>query len=355
MRHLFVSSAAALIEEFHVDGLRVDLTQAIHRDNSLHADGRSIGSANQFGIKMLREWSRTLRLIKPTVMLIAEDHTGWDAVTKLPDAGGLGFDATWFADFYHNLVGDSDMAGGKARLIKNAGISDEGSLDIEQFAGVLYQSKFNKVVYNESHDEAGNAGGTERTIVCAVNGAPLVGSTRDYAEARCRVAYGLTLLSAGTPMFFMGEEIGAQKPYTFDGFMKNRENLAGGRTGVGARMYRFYQDLIRFSRHHPATRSPEIDIIHAIGANRVIAFTRSAGTDELLVVASLRNEAFMDGYVLQIDPSRLPNGSWREVFNSDASLYGGHDIGNFGADVPASGGRLQIRIPQNGLLVFQKI
>jgi 1,4-alpha-glucan branching enzyme len=179
VRHVFISSAAALIEEFHVDGLRVNLTQAIHRDNSLHSDGRPIGSANQFGIKMLREWSRTLRLIKPTVMLIAEDHTGWDAVTKLPDAGGLGFDATWFADFYHNLVGDSDMAGGKARLIKNAGINDEGPLDIEQFAGILYQSRFNKVVYNESHDEAGNAGGTERTIVCAVNGAPLVGLTRE--------------------------------------------------------------------------------------------------------------------------------------------------------------------------------
>ena len=33
----------------------------------------------------------------------------------------MGFDATWFADFYHNLIGDSDMAGGKARLIKSAG------------------------------------------------------------------------------------------------------------------------------------------------------------------------------------------------------------------------------------------
>src|SRR6185369_8755272 len=71
VRHLFVSSAAAFVEEFHVDGLRVDLTQAFHRDNSLHADGRPVASANQFGIKLLREWSRTLRLIKPSAMLIA--------------------------------------------------------------------------------------------------------------------------------------------------------------------------------------------------------------------------------------------------------------------------------------------
>jgi 1,4-alpha-glucan branching enzyme len=104
-----------------------------------------------------------------------------------------------------------------------------------------------------------------------------------------------------------------------------------------------------------ATRSQEIDIIHAIGNNRVIAFTRFAGTDQLLIVASLRNEPFLDGYVIQTDLSRLPDGLWREVFNSDASLYGGHDIGNFGADVPATGGRIQVRIPQNGFLVFQKI
>ena len=82
VRQLFISSAAEFVEEFHVDGLRVDLTQAIHRDNALHANGRGVGNANLFGQKFLREWSRTLRLIRPSVMLIAEDHTGWDAVTK---------------------------------------------------------------------------------------------------------------------------------------------------------------------------------------------------------------------------------------------------------------------------------
>jgi 1,4-alpha-glucan branching enzyme len=355
VRHLFVSSAAALVEEFHVDGLRVDLTQAIHRDNVLHVDGRSLGNANLFGQKMLREWSRTLRMVKPSVMLIAEDHTGWDAVTKLPDAGGLGFGATWFADFYHNLIGDSDMAGGKARLIKSAGTGGDEPLDIEQFAGVLFASQFNKVVYHESHDEAGNAGGTQRTIVCAVNAAPLVGTTRDFAEARSRAAFGLSLLSAGTPMFFMGEEVGAAEPYRFNDFMSHREDLAGERAGAGSKLFRYYQDVIRFSRRHPAVRAQTIDIVHALGTNRLIAFTRSAGTDMLLVIACLRNQPFLDGYVIQTDPARLPNGSWREVFNSDASIYGGNGIGNFGVDVPVSSGRFQACVPANGLLVFQKL
>src|SRR5207244_12019034 len=111
--------------------------------------------------------------------LIAEDHTGWDGVTQLPDVGGLGFGATWFAPFYHNLMGDSDMAGGRARLIKTAGEGGDAPLDIEQFAGALVASPFNKGGYHESHDEAGNAGGTARTILTAVHRAPLGGTPPD--------------------------------------------------------------------------------------------------------------------------------------------------------------------------------
>jgi 1,4-alpha-glucan branching enzyme len=355
VRQLFVSSAAAFVEEFHVDGLRVDLTQAIHRDNVRHADGRPLANANLFGQKMLREWSRTLRLIKPSVMLIAEDHTGWDGVTQLPDAGGLGFGATWFVSFYHDLIGDSDMAGGHARLINTAGLGGDGPLDMEQFAGSLVASRLDTIVYHESHDEAGNAAGTARTIVTAVNGAPLIGATRDAAEARCRVAFGLSLLSAGTPMFFMGEEIGARQPYRFDDFMAHREHLERERAGDGSRLFRFYQDLIRFGRRHPATRAESIDVVHALGATRVIAFTRMAGHDRLLVVASLRNEPCLDGYVIQTDASRLPDGAWREVFNSDAAVYGGANVGNDGADIPVAGGQMQARLPASGFVVFQKL
>ena len=353
VRHVFVSSAAAFIEESHVDGLRVDLTQAMHRDNVLHADGRSISSANQFGAKTLREWSRTLTLIKATAMLIAEDHSEWPAVTQLPEAGGLGFGATWYAAFYHNLIGDSDMAGGRARLLKSVGYGGDWPLDMNQFAGVLYESKFDKIVYHESHDEAGNSGGSMRTMPCAVNCAPLVGSTRAYAEARSRVAFGLSLLSAGTPMFFMAEEIGAQKLYRYDTFMDNREDIAGERAGNGAQLFRFYQDAIRFSRRHIAVRVRSIDIIHVNGDGRVIAFRRSAGTDELLVVASLNNRVF-DEYFIQCEPWRLPDGNWRELFNSDAAIYGGDNVGNFGADLPVTNGRIQIRIPASGFVVLVK-
>ncbi len=164
VRQLFISSAAEFVEEFHVDGLRVDLTQAIHRDNSLNANGWGVASANLFGQKFLREWSRTLRLIRPSVMLIAEDHSGWEGVTRMPNVGGLGFDARWFAEFYHHLIGDANSAGGKSRLLREAGFGHNGPLAMQQFAGSLWATQYNTVAYHESHDEAGNATGSLRTV-----------------------------------------------------------------------------------------------------------------------------------------------------------------------------------------------
>jgi 1,4-alpha-glucan branching enzyme len=289
VRQQFISGAAFLREEMHVDGLRVDLTQAIHRDNVLHADNRHpIGSANIFGQKFLREWSRTLHMIKPAAMLIAEDHTGWDAVTKSPAQGGLGFDAKWEAAFYHNLIGDSDLAGGKARLLEQAGFGGNEPLSMDQFSGVLYNSRYNQVVFHESHDEAGNAGGTARTMVTAVNGF-FFDNTRPWAEARAHVCFGLSLLSAGTPMFFMGEEIGAQKPYKYDSFQKNREDILGERAGKGKALFRFYQDLISLSRRLRSIRGNNIDILHQSNSNRVLAFKRWNGDEEVIIITSLNN------------------------------------------------------------------
>ena len=84
----------------------------------------------------------------------------------------------------------------------------DGPLAIGSFAGALYDARNNRVVYHESHDEAGNSAGSARTLVVAVAGAALIGETRAYAEARAASRFGLSLFSAGTPMFFMGEEIG---------------------------------------------------------------------------------------------------------------------------------------------------
>lgn len=287
-------------------------------------------------------------------MLIAEDHTGWDAVTKLPAQGGLGFDATWDVAFYHSLIGDSDMAGDRARLLKQAGFGGNEPLEMDRFSDACHPGQSRRVVFHESHDEAGNARGTARTIVVAVNHAPLVDATRSWAEARSRTCVGLSVLSVGTPMFFMGEEIGAHKRYTYDGFMNNREDILGERAGAGKELFRFYRELITLSRQLCSVRGHNIDILHRSNPNRVIALKRWQGQEQVIIVASFNNAPFADGYVIEKDLPGIPNAGWKEVFNSDAAVYGGQNIGNGGAVIPSSQGRLNVVIPASGLLVFVK-
>lgn len=353
VRRCFTSSAVALAVEFHVDGFRMDQVTSLHSYAVIHANGHAAEHARIFGIKFLREWNRTLRLIKPSIATHAEDHSLWSQVTAPTSTDGLGFDAFWYADFYHHLVGGSDKGADYAKLLRMCGEGNDLPQGMNLFAGALYASGNRTIVYAAVHDHAGNAAQSARNMELASNGAPLIGDTRRFAEARCRFAFGMTMLSAGTPLFFMGEEVGAVQRYTYDTFLHHREDLDGLRQGAGAAMFRFTQDLIRFSRRNAVTRSREIDILHVNNDTRVIAFRRWQGPDQLLVVGSLNNRPFPEGYGITCD--RLPDGVWREVFNSDAWTFGGWNTGNAGGRMESRGGRFSAVLPACGFLVFRKV
>ena len=276
-------------------------------------------------------------------------------MTQSLDQNGVGFDAVWYADFAHHLIGDGDYGDSYARLLKIAGTGAPGPLKMDYFAGALLGTHFNKVVYHENHDEAGNESNTGRTIVLAVNQAPLVGETRKVAEDRCRFVFGMSALSAGTPMFLMGEEIGAAKKFRYYDFFLNKEDLIGERTGSGKLLFRFYQDLIGLLTAKPAARSRELDVIYRHNDHRVIAFTRSSSLQQLLVVASLNDAPFDHGYVIWTDPARLPDGWWQEIFNSDAAKFGGDNVGNGGSTLQVNGGTINAVIPARGFVVFEKV
>jgi len=351
VRQLFISSAAWLAATCHVDGFRLDQTSSIHQYAVIHANGRTADRANAFGTKFLKQWTRTMRLLYPNLFLTAEDYSNWAGMTQPSVTGdGLGFDATWYGDFHHHAM--EYEGGGYTELITQSGCGDTRSLRMDYFAGALATSGGAKVVYHQSHDDCGNRTGSARTMWLAVNGAPLLGETRNWAEARARFAAGMTLLSAGTPMFFMGEEIGAANPFTYDKFMQNREDLIGAAKGAGARLFRYYRDLIRLSERNAAIRSRTIEIAVTNNDNRVIAFHRWDDTDEFLVVGNLSNFPFASGYWIHGD--RIANASWTEVFNSDSEAYGGWNIGNSGATLHGSNGALNVVLPAAGLVVFRR-
>jgi 1,4-alpha-glucan branching enzyme len=360
VRKLFISSAAMLIDEFHIDGFRVDQTTSLHSYAVIHANGYAADHARAFGAKFLREWTRTMRLVRPHVILIAEDHSGWPAVTQSSDAGGLGFDAVWFAEYYHQLIGDATDDSSRARLLKFAGYGNDDPLNITWFAGTLGASARGRVSYHESHDEAGNSSYREngqevrsaRTIMVAVNNAPLIGDTRRYAEARVHVAAGVTLLGPAPPMFFMGEEVGAWQPYRYNDFINFREDFPGLRAGAGAQLFRFYQDIIRLRLARTALRSHALDILHVHDANRVLAFRRWDGAQDILVMASLNNHNFGAGY--RIQHPAIADGSWQEIFNSDANVYGGSGLIN-DRRIDAANGGLTAVLPANSVIVLERV
>lgn len=227
-------------------------------------------------------------------------------------------------------------------------------LNMDFFTGALLATQYNKITYHENRDEAGNDPGTQRTIMTAVNSAPLIGATRQFAEARSRFCFGMSALSAGTPLFLMGEEIGAQNLFQYNQFMTEKEDLVGQRTGDGQFLFRFYQDLIRLVLSSPAARSTAIDVIYRHNDNRIIAFTRTAPSERLLVLGSLNDSPFDHGYVITADPAQLPDGGYQEIFNSDAAIYRGDNIGNGGATLQVNNGSINAVIPAHGFVVFQK-
>lgn len=351
VRSLFASSALALVTEFHFDGFRVDQTTSIHAYNVLHADGRVIGNANALGGKMLREWTNAVRLVSPQTFLIAEDHSGWDAVTQPTSDGGLGFDAHWYADFYHHLAGDTGRGPDFANLLTSAARQDGGPLAMSHFAGALARSNRSTVVYHESHDEAGNSQHSGRTIAIAVNRAALTGATRRYAEARSRFAAGMTMLSAGVPMFFMGEEVGFVRDYTYDGFVEQKEDFEGLRESYGAGLFAFYRELIRLrlDANHPELRGGGIDVFHVNDEGRTIAFLRSLGDHTSVVIATLSNAEYPQ---YNVDHPALAGRAWIEVFTSDNATFGGWGTTNGTSPLRAQGSRLTVALPRAGFVVL---
>ena len=84
----------------------------------------------------------------------------------------------------------------------------------------------------------------------------------------------------------------------------------------------------------------------------MIAFKRWDGNEEVIVVASLNNAPFSNGYGIHKDLVAIPDASWKEIFNSDAAVYGGSNVGNGAGIIGSSGGSLNVTIPSTGLLVF---
>jgi maltooligosyltrehalose trehalohydrolase len=204
VRELFVANAGYWIDEFHIDGLRLDATQSIHDasdDHIVAAIARRVRDAG--GAR------RTL--------LFAENEPQDTRLIRPPEAGGHGLDALWNDDFHHSArvaaTGSSeayytDYRGTPQELISavKRGFLFQGQRSMWQrqprgtWAGGIEPARF--VQYLQNHDQVANSGYGERLHQLTTPG-------------RCRALTALLLLAPGTPLLFQGQEYWASTPWCY--------------------------------------------------------------------------------------------------------------------------------------------
>lgn len=107
VRNFLIDSALYWLEEYHIDGLRVDaVSDMLYLKGVEASDTPGAGSrVNQEGIDFIRELNTAVRRKVPDALMIAEESTGWPHVTGRPNDGGLGFHYKWNLGWMHDTLG----------------------------------------------------------------------------------------------------------------------------------------------------------------------------------------------------------------------------------------------------------
>lgn len=347
VRQFLIDNGKALLQEYHVDGLRYDQVTVI---------------AENGGWNFAQDLTGTLRFVKPQAVQIAEywdqdPGSRWKGVAVPPY--GMGFDIGYSDGLRDVLRGAiAQAAGGRAASVNLDPLRDALYL--------TYKDPGRWTVFQciENHDllDFNHTGRDRQPRIAAL--ADPSNARSWYARSRAKVATGLLLTAPGVPMIFMGQEFLEDKYWTD---WPGRPELLiwwEGLEGKDKHMsdqHRFTRDLMWLRRKHPALRGEGLNVFHVRNDNRIIAMHRwlpGVGRD-VVVVASLNESTFYDrGYRLGFPQG----GHWHEVFNSDVydQWFNPNAQGNPGGITAAGPGwdglptSADITLPANSLLVFAR-
>ncbi len=320
VRNFLVANALYWLEEFHVDGLRVDAVASM-----LYLDySRTEWVPNKFGgrenleaVSFLQEVNATVYKAHPGVVTIAEESTAWPGVTRPTHLGGLGFGMKWNMGWMHDTL-DYVMRDPMYRGYHH-----------NQMTFSLTYAWSENYVLPFSHDEVVHGKGSLWTRM------PEMGRGDHGKAAGLRALLAYMWAHPGKQLLFMGQELGQVREWSEERSL-DWELLDDP---LHAGVARLVADLNAVYRDHPALWAADTDpagfswIDANDSAGNVFSFVRQGppGTPELVCVANFAGIVH-DRYRIGLPKA----GRWREVLNTDADLYGGDGAGNYGSVFAAS-------------------
>lgn len=283
------------LEDFHLDGLRYDMTLYVRT-----VDGVGTDLPEGWG---LTQWINQAVAEKyPGRITIAEDLQNNAWLTKDVPSGGAGFGAQWCAEFVHPI-----------RKIMTQ--TDDAHRSLQDVFGALtfaYNGDpFERVIYSESHDEVANGKARVPSEIAPDD------PTNYFAQKRSTLAAGLVFTGPGIPMLFQGQE------FLQGGWFQDTVPLDWDLTEDYHGVLRLYRDLIRLRRNLDGrTRGlcgRSIRVFHLNEPENMLAFHRwdkHGPGDDVIVVVNLSNTVRED-YKIGFPCA----GAWRLRLNSDWQGY----------------------------------
>lgn len=341
VRNFLLASAVNWLEEFHLDGLRVDAVASMvyldySRDPHDWLPNQYGGKENLEAIEFLRELNRVVHGEFPGAVVIAEESTAFPAVTKPTDMGGLGFSMKWNMGWMHDTLSYMSKEPIHRQHHHN-----------ELTFGLLYAFSENFVL-PFSHDEVVHGKGS------------MVGKMPGdewQRFANLRLLYSMMWTYPGKKLLFMGCEFGQVPEWSFAGELEwwvNQFPLHGG-------VQKLIGDLNRLYTSEPALHERDFDWngFHWLdcgdAARSILSYMRQDGDSQMICVLNF-TPVPRDGYRIGVpEPGR-----YRVRLNSDADVYGGSNVGLVEAeaeDVSWSGMPCSIvlTLPPLGALVLQRV
>ncbi|WP_308541334.1 1,4-alpha-glucan branching protein GlgB [uncultured Oscillibacter sp.] len=310
VKSFLFSSARFWLDEYHIDGLRVDAVASMlyldyGRQGGPWTPNKYGGHENLEAIEFLRELNAMAFSVSPGVLMIAEESTAWPLVTRPPDVGGLGFNLKW------NMGWMNDMC---HYLKLDPFFRQYHHKDITFSMMYAFSENF---VLPISHDEVVHMKGS---VVGKMPG--------DYSnQLRClKGFYAYLLAHPGKKLLFMGAELGQWHEWDDKGqldwyLLDNEENQ---------KIHQFFKDANAFYKRESALW--EIDfswegfewLVPDDNHNNVVVFLRKDQKGRDLLCAVNFSPNTYENYRMGVPAHR----KYVPVFNTDDTVYGGDGFGD---------------------------